>query len=204
MDKEPTFENRVVGVFRDRGLAERAAQAAKDAAGLQPTQVRIEDPVDRRFVLRGEMREEADHTIVGPGPLGPYTKETTKGLMRGFLLFIPLGAVVALPLGFIHAFGLSFGIRLLVAALIGAVAGATVALSVAGASARGSDPGDMAAERGLTVGVVADDPEQARRAAEAMAALDPIRLDTGISDRPTGLVTREPEDEKSGRGTLRD
>lgn len=60
----------------------------------------------------------------------------------------------------------------------------------------------MAVERGVTVGIMAASAEQARRVADALAKHDPIRLDTGVAERPTGMVAREPEDEKAREGKL--
>ncbi|HEX2088303.1 MAG TPA: hypothetical protein VHI54_00005 [Actinomycetota bacterium] len=202
MDKQPTFENRVVGVFRDRGTAERAARAAQRAAGLSDKEVQIDAEPDERFALRGEMREEVDHTVAGPGPVGPYTKEMTKGLVRSHILWVPIGIVVALPLAFIPIGDTSLGFRLVLWGIVGAIAAAVAALAIGGGlSAKGpSEP--MAAERGVTVGITVNSVEQARSAAGALSQHDPIRVDTGVAERPTGMVTREPEDEKAREGKL--
>ena len=203
MDNEPTFENRVVGVFRDRGQADAAARAAEDA-GAARHRIQVDAPGDERFALRGEMREELDHTIAGPGPIGPYTKEMTKGLVRSHLLWVPIGVVIGLAVGFIPIGSTSLTFRLILWAVVGAVAAAVAALSIGGGLSAKGPQESLAAERGVTVGVVGDSPEQARRIAEAFSKLDPIRLDAGVETRPTGLVAREPEDEKARKGKLLD
>ena len=202
MDTQPTFESRVVGVFRDRGAAERAAREAQRAAGISQEQVAIDAEADERFALRAEMREEVDHTVAGPGPVGPYTKEMTKGLVRSHVLWVPIGIVVGLLLAFIPIGGTSLGFRLLLWGIVGGIAAAVVALAIGGGlSAKGpSEP--MAAERGVTVGIMVNSGEEARRAAEVLSQHDPIRLDTGVAGRPTGMVSREPEDEKATKGKL--
>ncbi len=202
MGQEPTFENRVVAVFRDRAAAERAAEAARTAADLSGEQVQIDAEADERFALRGEMREEVDHTVAGPGPVGPYTKEMTKGLLRSHLVWVPIGIVVALPLAFIPIGNTSLGFRLVLWGIVGGIAASVVALAIGGGlSARG--PGKpMAVERGVTVGVTASNSEQARSVADVFASHSPIRVDTGVGARPTGMVAREPEDEKAGEGKL--
>lgn len=202
VSEQPTFETRVVGVFRDRTGAQEAADAVRRAAQLTEDQIQIDAEADERFSLRGEMREEVDHTVAGPGPVGPYTKEMTKGLVRSHALWVPIGIAVALPLAFIPIGNTSLGFRLVLWGIVGAIAAAVVALAIGGGlSARGpSKP--MAVERGVTVGVMARNADQARSAAEAMAKHNPIRLDTGVGARPTGVVTREPEDEKAREGKL--
>jgi hypothetical protein len=202
VEERPTFENRVVGVFEDRGTAERAARAAQRAAGLSEGQVHIDAEPDERFALRGEMREEVDHTVAGPGPVGPYTKEMTKGLVRSHILWVPIGVVVGVALAFIPIGETSLGFRLVLWAIVGAIAAAVAALAIGGGLSAKGPREPMAAERGVTVGIMANGAEQARSAAEALSQHDPIRVDTGIAERPTGMVTREPEDEKSREGKL--
>jgi hypothetical protein len=202
VEKQPTFENRVVGVFRDRGTAERAARAARRAADLGEGQVQIDAEADERFALRGEMREEVDHTIAGPGPVGPYTKEMTKGLIRSQVLWVPIGVVVGLGLAFIPIGNTSLGFRLLVWGIVGAIAGAVASLAIGGGLSAKGPREPMAVERGVTVGIMASNAAQARGVADALAKHDPIRLDTGVAERPTGMVAREPEDEKAREGKL--
>jgi hypothetical protein len=202
VEKQPTFENRVVGVFRDRGTADRAARAAREAADLGEEQVQIDAEADERFALRGEMREELDHTIAGPGPVGPYTKEMTKGLIRSQVLWVPIGVVVGLALAFIPIGNTSLGFRLLIWSIVGAIAGAVMSLAIGGGLSAKGPREPMAVERGVTVGIMASNAAQARSVADAMAKHDPIRLDTGVAERPTGMVTREPEDEKAREGKL--
>ena len=202
MDSEPTFENRVVGVFRDRPAAEQAARAARRAAELNEDQVGIDAEADERFSLRGEMREEVDHTVAGPGPVGPYTKEMTKGLVRSHALWVPVGVLVALPLAFIPIGNTSLVFRLVLWGIVGGIAAAVVSLATGGGLSAKGPADSMAVERGVTVGIMARNADQARMAADAMAKHDPIRLDTGVAERPTGMVTREPEDEKAEKGKL--
>jgi hypothetical protein len=202
VDERPTFENRVVGVFGDRGVAERAARAAQRAAGLSEGQIQIDAEADERFALRGEMREEVDHTVAGPGPVGPYTKEMTKGLIRSQILWVPIGVVVGLALAFIPIGDTSMAFRLVLWGIVGAVAGAVASLAIGGGLSAKGPREPMAVERGVTVGIMVSSADQARSAAGALSQHDPIRLDAGVAERPTGMVTREPEDEKAREGKL--
>jgi hypothetical protein len=197
MDNQPSFENRVVGVFRDRARAEEAAQAARHASNLRQNQIRFDAQEDQRFALRGEMREEVDHTIAGPGPVGPYTKEMTKGLVRALAIWIPIGIAVALPIALIPIGQTSLAFRLVLWGIVGGVAAGVAALAISGGLSAKSPGVPLAAERGVTVGVIAEGPDQARAVADALAKLDPIRLEAGVAERPTGMVAREPEDDEA-------
>ena len=201
MQEQPTFENRVVGVFRDRTAAERAAQAAGRAAGLGGDQIQIEAESDERFALRGEMREEVDQTVAGPGPVGPYTKEMTKGLVKANFIWVPVGVALGLLVAFIPIGNTSLGFRLVLWGVVGGVAAAVAALSISGGLTAKGPLEPMATERGVTVGIATRSPEEARAVADALAKHDPIRVDTGVAERPTGMVAREPEDdERRGQG----
>jgi hypothetical protein len=197
MDNQPSFENRVVGVFRDRARAEAAAQAARRAGNLSADQIRFDAQEDQRFALRGEMREEVDHTIAGPGPVGPYTKEMTKGLVRAFEIWIPIGIVVALPIALIPIGQTSLAFRLVLWGIVGGVAAGVAALAISGGLSAKSPNEPLAAERGVTVGVITGGPDQARTVADALAKMDPIRLEAGVAERPTGMVAREPEEDEA-------
>jgi hypothetical protein len=110
--------------------------------------------------------------------------------------------VVGLALAFIPIGNTSLGFRLLLWSIVGAIAGAVVSLAIGGGLSAKGPREPMAVERGVTVGVMASNAEQARSVSDALAKHDPIRLDTGVAERPTGMVSREPEDEKAREGKL--
>lgn len=182
-----------VAVFRD----ERAAAAAADAVrrvGVDPASIRVGEERDDVVGLRGEMREEIEHTIAGPGNVGPFTKEMAKGTLAGVALASVAGALLALPLGLIPLGGLALGARLAIAAVVGAAAGATLGFVLGGGlSAKG--PGDeLAVERGVAVGVRLGERGQADEVAAALKEQRPIRLDVVSSDgQPIQTVTTEEE-----------
>lgn len=183
----------VIGVFRDLEAARAAADAAARVAssGRAP---RIGEAGGEVASLKAEMREEAEHTVVGPGNVGPFTKEMTKGLSAGTIVGIVVGALLALPLGLIEWADLDLGVRLVIAAAVGAAAGATVGFMAGGFAAKG--PGiPLAAERGTTVVIDVRGPEEIERVTEAMRRHDPIRIDlaTADGDAVSTLTTEEEE-----------
>jgi hypothetical protein len=176
-----TAEHNLIGVFRD----ERGARAAADAAveaGVERGRIRIADPTDAVGSLRGEMGEEMGNTVAGPGNVGPFTKEATKGIGVTTPVATVAGALLALPLALLPLGGLSLAVRLLIAAAVGAAAGATLGLVVGGGlGAKG--PGEkLAAERGVTLGISFADAGEADRVAQALRRQSPIRLDVVRGD----------------------
>ena len=188
-----TDSHEVVGVFRTSEAAEAAADAAARVAssGVAP---RIGQPGDEVASLKAEMREEMQHTTVGAGNVGPFTKEMTKGVSVGTVIGAAAGAVLALPLGLIEWEPIGLVLRLLIAAAVGAATGATVGFMAGGFTAKG--PGiPLAAERGTTVVVEVATPEEIERVTDAMRQHDPIRIDltTSGGDAVSTLSTEEEE-----------
>jgi hypothetical protein len=182
----------VVGIFHDGPSAARAADAVKAALapGHEP---RVADERDEVLGLKAEMREELDHTIAGPGNVGPFTKEMQAGVVVGVPACTLIGALVCLPLGFIPLLSIGLVPRLVIAAIVGAVAGATVGFMLGGFTAKG--PGTpLAAERGVTVAIDVRTPEEIERVQEAMRAHDPIRVDLIADGQPVTAMTTEEQE----------
>ena len=170
---------RLVAVFESEATARAAAGALRDA-GIATDNDTASDEVAS---LRGEMSEEMQHTIVGPGNFGPFTKEMTRGIVKGTILWTFVGAIVGLPFGLIDFLTLSLGFRLGIAAAVGALMGAGVGFYAGGAFRWNRDVGgdavtkQLAAERGVTLGVWADSDPEVERAAQVLEDFNPIRLD---------------------------
>lgn len=174
---------RLVAVF-DKEADARAAAAALRDAGID---VDHDTASDELAAIRGEMSEEMQHTIVGPGNIGPFTKEMTRGILVGVVIATVVGALI----------GSAFG---LIGALVGAAGGAVIGFLVGGAFRwQASVGGDavtkrLAAERGATVGVWANSDPEVERAAELLTDFDPIRLDRVTPEgHPLRTVTTEDE-----------
>ena len=186
-------EKKLVGVFEDQESAAAAADAVA-AQGVDPGQVRVGDEADEVSSLRGEMREEMEHTVAGPGNVGPFTKEMTKGLVPGTALAALAGALVALPFALIPMGSLPLVTRVLIVVAVGTVAGATLGF-VLGAAFGAKGPREpLATERGVTVSVSTQDRDQVQRAAGTLEGRAPTRLDEAVEGgQPTETVTTEEE-----------
>lgn len=188
----PVASHEIIGVFRDEAAARAAAGAAARAVG-RAAAPQVGGSGDDVASLKAEMREEMQHTFVGPGNVGPFTKEMSKGITVGTIVCTIAGAILALPLAFIPLGDIGIGARLAIAAAIGAVAGATVGFMAGGFAAKG--PGQpLAAERGTTVSIDVRTPEEIERVTEAMRAHDPIiDLTTAAGDAVSTITTEEEE-----------
>lgn len=162
---------RLVAVFRTQDDAVEAAEAAGRAVDHDGP-VRVGDPLDRVAALSGEMREELDHTIAGPGNVGPFTEEMSKGMSVGVLAGGLIGLVLALPFAAIDFGGMAAWTRLLVVALAGALAGGTAGWVIGGGFGAKRDDEALAAEHGVTVSVPASVPAE-----RALVASRPVRVD---------------------------
>jgi hypothetical protein len=166
----------VVGTFRN-GPAAREAAAAARREGLT---VREGSVTAHQAALRGEMAEEVDASVVGPGNIGPFTKSMSKGLARWVPLGAVVGAAVGALLGLIPWGGLSLVLRLVLGAVIGGFAGATIGFTAGGfvrPERRGPDEGRFDAEEGVTLAVLARDVDQARRARAVFQRAGAMRVD---------------------------
>jgi hypothetical protein len=178
---------RLVGVYRSESEARAAAEAAC-RSGADPADVRVGDPLDRVVSLEGEMREEMDHTIAGPGNVGPFTPEVQRGMSIGVFVGALVGLVLALPLAAIPFGDVAVWLRVLLVAVVGVVVGGTVGWVLGGGfgAKRGEEP--LAAERGVTLSTTATE-----RLQDVLAQTHPIRLDLVTEHgEPVRAVTTEP------------
>lgn len=190
---------RIVATFRGSEDARRAVEAARQA-GLE---ARPGNPVDRRGAIRGEMADEVESTVAGPGSVGPFTKSMSKGLVR----WVPLGTLAGAAGGFLLGFlpwpgGLDLGLRLVLGAVIGAFAGATAGFTAGGfvrPERRGEDRRPLQAEAGSTVAISVGSAAEARRARHVLEGTDPVRIDeTDAEGFPVGAS--EPDRTRPIRG----
>jgi hypothetical protein len=183
MGQEPDDE-RLVGVFRDEGAAEQAAEKAR-AAGADDVQV--DASADQVAALRGEMREEAAE--VRPGFSTPGMK---RSVFLGTAMAALLGVAVAVPLAFIDRGDIPLATHLLILAIIGGITGATVGfifgIIVGGGffGRRRRPKAKLAAERGVVVGAQ----DSTGHVAPSLGGEDPIRVDkVDPGGKPKDTVT---------------
>lgn len=163
---------RLVAVYPSSERARAAARAAIAVEGVAPPEIRVGDRMDRLAAVEGEMHEEMAHTLAGPGNVGPFTKEMTKGMLLGVVVGGAIGTLFALPFAAIGFGGWDVWLRLLVVAIAGALVGMTAGWVIGGAFAAKRPEEPLAAEEGTTVTAPARvDVEKALRAA------GPVRID---------------------------
>jgi hypothetical protein len=158
---------------------------------------------DRRGAIRGEMADELESTVAGPGSVGPFTKSMSKGLARWLPLGAVLGAILGLLLGLLPwPDGLDPGLRMVLGAVIGAFAGGTIGFTAGGfvRPERGAeDQRPLEAEAGSTVAVSVGSADEAARARRTLEGAHPVRIDeTDSEGYPMGAS--EPERTRPVRG----
>jgi len=194
------LEERIIAVYPSSDVARAAAREAVDA-GARPEQVRVAEPLDRVVSVQAEMHDEMQKTIMGPGNVGPFTKEMTKGMTLGVAISGVIGALMALPFATIGFGGWPLWLRALVLICVGAIIGATVGWVIGGGFGARRPDAPLAAEEGVTVTAPALESVQA-----ALLAASPIRLDVVVSDAAGTMQTVRTvtSDEQSRPSTPRE
>ena len=183
---------KLVSVF---ATEEQARAAARDVEG---TGARTEIGSSSGAVasLQAEMQQEMDDTIAGPGNVGPFTKEMSKGVALGVTGWAVICAGLALPLALVPFGDVPFATRLAVAAALGAVTGATIGFVFGGGKGAEGPHETLAAERGVTLVIEADE-DTLDRVASTLAGRHPIRLDRfGVDGSPDTVRTEEDDARK--------
>jgi hypothetical protein len=162
----------VIGVFANEDAARRAVAAAEQG-GADPAAIRIGDENDRIRELQAEMLDEVDNSVMGPGSIGPFTKEMTRAIVPLTIIFGLVGLVVALPFAAIHFGGFPLWGRLLVLGVVGGAAGSVVGFQIGGSFGGRRPEERLATERGVVVAIDDAPPP----AIDVLKAMGPIRLD---------------------------
>jgi hypothetical protein len=185
---------RLVAVYETREAALAAAEAARNA-GVPADEVRVDEELDRLASIKGEMRQEVEHTVLGPGNIGPFTKEMTQGMTLGAVVGGAIGLVVAAPFAAFSFGGWPLWLRLVIVVVVGAVVGSTVGWIVGGGFGARRPDAPLAAQRGVIVTAPALDAVQT-----VLIAAAPIRLDLAADDgHALGVVMTD----ESGASTPR-
>jgi hypothetical protein len=191
----------ILGVFADRAAADGVVRRLRDV-GVATSAVRVDEPGGRVASLKAEMREEADNTIVGPGNVGPFTKEMSKGVALWVVVGALVGAAVALPFGLISFGHLGLVTRLVIFGAVGLFTGSTIGFVAGGGLSAGGGYDPLAAEQGVTVTVDAPD-SLASEVVRVMRSADPLRLDLGSLDAgaaPVDTFTTREDGDGDGDG----
>jgi hypothetical protein len=148
----------IVAAFRDPSSAERVAKdlERRGVSRRHLHLVRSKQPDRARVAeMRGEMQEEVDESVAGPGVV--LSPEQAKGAGGGVLIGAIVGLAAGLAVGALWAFGFESAMsqsgRLFVAGLCFLAAGATIGFVLGGALKPRLDaaehPGKMLDEREL-------------------------------------------------------
>jgi len=148
---------------------------ALEAAGIDPSEIRIDAPQDDRDELKAEQHDEVSFREVAPGV--PGTGVTLRAALGGSVVGIPVGAILGLVIGFI-AFRTHFlGV---IACMIGFGAAGWVAMvlwAVYSAASEKQEATENELDTQVVVGVHTNDKAEIERAQMILRGTDPHRLD---------------------------
>src|SRR5690348_795494 len=119
----------LIGVFHNEHDAREAAAVA-ERAGADPSMIRIGNRDDHVTSLQTEMFDEVEQSVMGPGNVGPFTKEMSKAIVPFTVIGAIVGAFLALPFAAIDFGGVVF--RLAIVVVVGAAVGALVGFQLGG------------------------------------------------------------------------
>ena len=187
--------------YATRAQAERAADTIR-RQGFQPS---LDEPAAERAVLRAEMRDEVESTVVGAGNVGPFTKSMTKGIVAAVPAAALIGAVLGALGGLIPwGSGMSTLLRVVLGIGIGGFAGAVVGFMLGGFVKSRQDregEGLLDAEAGSIVSVHTATADEARRVREFLESGDPVRIDETAHGVPVGPSSEEKAKPVSGESS---
>src|SRR4051812_45582168 len=182
-------EMRLVAVYDSEDQAREAVRAL-ERSGVDVAQVRIADDRDHISAIEGEMRSESVNTVAGPGNVGPFTKEMTRGSLLGILVGAVVGFLAALPFAIVGVFDMSTWAGALLVEGVGIIVGATVGWIIGGAFAARRDDEPLAAEQGTTVAVPLSKDAEATLIATNARRIDIVEPDgqpvTVVAERDDG------------------
>jgi len=155
--------------------AARRAVRALEAAGIDPSEIRVDAPQDDRDELKAEQHDEVSVRSLAPGV--PGTGVARRAVLGGSVIGIPIGAILGMVIGFIafrtHFLGviacmIAFGVA-------GWVAMALWAVYSAATEKQEATESELRAQ--VIVGVHTDDKAEIERAQMILRGTDPHRMD---------------------------
>ncbi|HLW18226.1 MAG TPA: hypothetical protein VKV69_12805 [Actinomycetota bacterium] len=165
---------KLLATYPSERAARKAVRALQDA-GIPPSEIRLNAPVDDRDELRVELHAEAGTPVLGSGLVA--SGATKKAALGGTLVGIPIGAILGLILGVIAFTTHLFGI---LACVIGFGVAGWVALglfSIYRAAEQEMEATEKELSEQVVVGVIPRDNDEAARAEMILQSTDPHRLD---------------------------
>lgn len=152
--------------------------------------VTLDAEEDKRASLRGDMRDELEATVMGPGSVGPQTKAQTKGIVKWVSICGLTGAAALFLMGLV-AWPSTTG--LLASTGIGFFAGATFGFVIGGfLGPRKHNEGHTEAESRPVIGVHASDSAALDEAEKVLQGVDVARTDrVNASGRPVDSPSKD-------------
>ena len=155
--------------------AARRAVRALEAAGIDPSEIRVDSPQDDRDELKAEQHDEVSFPEIAPGV--PGTGVTRRAALGGTVVGIPIGAILGLAIGF-AVFRTHF-VGVIASMIAFGVAGwvAMVLWAVYSAATEKQEATEHELRAQVVVGVHTDDKAEIERAQMILRGTDPHRLD---------------------------
>ncbi|HVL65584.1 MAG TPA: hypothetical protein VM573_10495 [Actinomycetota bacterium] len=181
-------EHNLIVTLEDEEQARRVVDSLS-SAGLS-ADITLNSHEDQRAALRGDMRDELDATVIGPGNVGPFTKGMSKGVVK----WTTICGIVGIAAGILLALLVwRSGLGVAVMAAIGGTAGATLGFSTGGfLGPRAEQEGRPDSQARPTVGVHADTMDEIRKAQQVLEGQRVIRLDhVDATGRPIGTAAKD-------------
>jgi hypothetical protein len=192
----PESQARLVAVFASEDDV-RTASRALQQAGIDPSRVTVDRGADHLSSVGSEMREEINETVMGPGSVGPFTRNMSRGMFTGSFVGAVIGLVLALPFAAFSFGGWPVWGRLLVVAVVGIALGGTAGWVLGGGFGADREDETLTAEHGITLGVPASDSAEG-----VLRAAHPLRVDlVAANGKPlaTVMTRKEPIARTLGR-----
>ena len=189
----PETDRELLVVYPDEQQA-RVAGRRLEELGVRPEAIDIGEETDEIVSLRAEMHEELTQAWIVPAAGFAATKEGVKGTLYLGTIAALMALVIAVPLAFVD-YGATLGVRLVTHIVLALFFGGLIGF-IAGGARNAKAPNElMAAQRGTVLRVHQDTPA----IREALAALEPIRLDeVGGDDTPLDTIVTEDEQNDTG------
>jgi predicted lipid-binding transport protein (Tim44 family) len=155
--------------------AARRAVRALEAAGIDPSEIRVDAPQDDRDELKAEQHDEVSSPMVAPGV--PGTGVARRAALGGSIVGIPMGAILGMVIGF-AAFRTHFVAVITCMIAFGVAGWVAMALwAVYSAATEKQEATESELRAQVIVGVHTNDKAEIERAQMILRGTDPHRMD---------------------------
>jgi hypothetical protein len=172
----------------EKGQTAEVVETVRET-GLE-VQITVDAEEDKRAVMRADMRDEVEASVMGPGSVGPQTKAMTKGIVKWVTICTLVGSLSPVLVGLLAWPSTT---ALITSAAVGAAAGATFGFIIGGfLGPREHNEGQTDAESNIVVGIHTDNPEDIEKAEHAVSELETTRTDrVSVTGRPVDEPSKD-------------